>query len=95
MAAGIGASGPQCGFASTISADDIIIVGEIELNKGSYEVSKNGEAIAVSTREFQLLQYLMENAGKVLTREQIFSIKDPNKRLKAIEENMDLFNQKG
>ena len=26
-----------------------------------------------STREFQLLQYLMENAGKVLTREQIFS----------------------
>lgn len=53
--------------------DDIIIVGEIELNKGSYEVSKNGEAIAVSTREFQLLQYLMENAGKVLTREQIFS----------------------
>ena len=30
-----------------------------------------------------------------LTREQIFAIKDPNKRLKAIEENMDLFNQKG
>ena len=52
---------------------DIIRVGEIELNKGSFEVSKNGEIIAVSTREFQLLQYLMENAGKVLTREQIFS----------------------
>jgi DNA-binding response OmpR family regulator len=52
---------------------DIIRVGEIELNKGSFEVSKNGETIAVSTREFQLLQYLMENAGKVLTREQIFS----------------------
>jgi len=30
-----------------------------------------------------------------LTREQIFAIKDPNKRLKAIEENMELFNQKG
>ena len=52
---------------------DIIQVGEIELNKGSYEVRKNGELIPVSTREFQLLQYLMENAGKVLTREQIFS----------------------
>ena len=52
---------------------DIIRVGEIELNKGSFEVSKNGKTIAVSTREFQLLQYLMENAGKVLTREQIFS----------------------
>lgn len=53
--------------------DGIIIVGEIELNKGSFEVCKNGERILVSTREFQLLQYLMENAGKVLTREQIFS----------------------
>jgi DNA-binding response OmpR family regulator len=53
--------------------NDIIKVGEIELNKSSFEVRKNGENIPVSTREFQLLQYLMENAGKVLTREQIFS----------------------
>lgn len=53
--------------------NDIIKVGEIELNKGSFEVSKNGKNISVSTREFQLLQYLMENAGKVLTRDQIFS----------------------
>lgn len=53
--------------------DGIITIGEIELNKGSFEVCKNGERILVSTREFQLLQYLMENAGKVLTREQIFS----------------------
>lgn len=53
--------------------NDIITVGEIEISKGAYEVRKNGRLIAVSTREFQLLQYLMENAGKVLTREQIFS----------------------
>ena len=52
---------------------DIIKVGDIEINKGSYEVKKNGRTVAFSTREFQLLQYLMENAGMVLTREQIFS----------------------
>lgn len=52
--------------------DGIIRVGDIELNKGSFEVYKNGEIVYFSTREFQLLQYLMENAGKVLTREQIF-----------------------
>ena len=52
--------------------DGIIKVGDIELNKGSFEVYKNGEIVYFSTREFQLLQYLMENAGKVLTREQIF-----------------------
>ena len=32
-----------------------------------------------------------KGGASALTREQIFAIKDPNKRLKAIEENMDLF----
>lgn len=53
--------------------EGIIRVGDIELRKGSYEVLKNGRPVQCSTREFQLLEYLMENAGKVLTREQIFS----------------------
>ncbi len=51
----------------------VIKVGNIEIRTDSYEVYKNGEAVSFSTREFQLLQYLMENAGKVLTREQIFN----------------------
>lgn len=53
--------------------DGRIRVGDIEISTDSFEVCKNGEPIPFSTREFQLLQYLMENAGKVLTREQIFS----------------------
>ncbi len=53
--------------------EGVIRVGEIQLRVGSYEVYKNGKLVPFSTREFQLLQYLMENAGKVLTREQIFS----------------------
>ena len=53
--------------------EGVIRVGEIQLRVGSYEVYKNGKPVPVSTREFQLLQYLMENVGKVLTREQIFS----------------------
>ena len=51
----------------------IIRVGDIEINTDTMTVLRGGEQIAFSTREFQLLQYLMENAGKVLTREQIFS----------------------
>ena len=58
---------------NVLPVEDIIRVGDIELNKGSYEVRKNGEVISFSTREFQLLQYLMENAGTVLTRQQIFA----------------------
>lgn len=53
--------------------EGVIKVGDIEIHTGSYEVFKKGEIVPFSTREFQLLQYLMENAGKVLTREQIFS----------------------
>ena len=53
--------------------DGIIKVGDIEINTSNFSVMKKGEPVALSTREFQLLQYLMENAGKVLTREQIFS----------------------
>ena len=52
---------------------DVIKVGDIEISIGSFEVKKCGKSIPFSTREFQLLQYLMENAGKVLTREQIFA----------------------
>lgn len=55
------------------SDEDVIKVGDIEISIGSFEVFKKGEAVPFSTREFQLLQYLMENAGKVLTREQIFA----------------------
>ena len=54
-------------------AKDIIKVGDIEINIASYEVKKSGKVVPFSTREFQLLQYLMENAGNVLTREQIFA----------------------
>lgn len=51
----------------------IIRVGEVEINTDTLEVFRGGRAVPFSTREFQLIQYLMENAGKVLTREQIFS----------------------
>lgn len=48
-------------------------VGQVRLNRESFEVLRAGRAVALSTREFQLLQYLMENAGRVLSREQIFN----------------------
>lgn len=46
--------------------------GELAIYRESYEVTKAGEPVALTTREFQLLCYLYDNRGKVLTREQIF-----------------------
>ncbi len=51
---------------------NIIKIGEIELNKESFEVKKNNIKIDLSTREFELLRYLMENKGIVLSKSQIF-----------------------
>ena len=53
--------------------NNIIKIGEIEINKESYEVKKNGELITLSTKEFELLSYLMTNAGNVLSKEQIYN----------------------
>lgn len=50
----------------------IITIGDISLNEESFEVKKNNIPIELSTREFELLKYLMENAGIALSKEQIF-----------------------
>ena len=51
----------------------VIAIGDIVLHPGSYEVTRNGVSVPLSTREFQLLEYLMSNSERVLTREQIFN----------------------
>lgn len=51
---------------------NIIKIGDISLNKDTFEVYQNDRLIELSTREFELLKYLMQNAGIVLAKEQIF-----------------------
>lgn len=53
--------------------NNIIKIGEIEINKESYEVKKNDKQVTLSTKEFELLSYLMSNAGVVLSKEQIYN----------------------
>lgn len=52
--------------------NNIIKIGDISLNKNTFDVFKNDEKIELSTREFELLTYFMENAGIVLSKEQIY-----------------------
>lgn len=52
--------------------ENILINGDLVLNKDSYEVTKKGEKIILTTREFELLKYFMENVGIALSKEQIF-----------------------
>lgn len=52
---------------------NIIRQGDLYLDKESFEVRQKDKKIDLSTREFELLKYLMENAGVALSKEQIFN----------------------
>jgi len=52
-----------------IAAPDVIEVGDVRLDIGRHEVYVRGEAVALPLKEFELLELLMANAGRVLTRD--------------------------
>ncbi|MEI8054976.1 MAG: response regulator [bacterium] len=52
-------------------AEPTITVGDIALDPATRLVFKAGQMVELSRREFVLLQMLMENVGRVLSREQI------------------------
>ncbi|MBV1704698.1 MAG: response regulator transcription factor [Hyphomicrobiales bacterium] len=43
-------------------------VGDLELDRLSHRVTRGGEEVGLQPREFRLLEFLMRNAGKVVTR---------------------------
>jgi DNA-binding response OmpR family regulator len=45
--------------------------GDLVLDLGRREARRDGKTIELTAKEFQLLEYLMRNAGHVLTRTQI------------------------
>jgi DNA-binding response OmpR family regulator len=51
--------------------EDTLRCGPVLLSSASREVTYHGEAVALSAREFDLLQALMLNAGRVLSRQQL------------------------
>lgn len=58
--------------ARTNTNGKIITIGEISLNEDNLEVTKRGKRVVLSTREYELLKYLMKNAGISLSKEKIF-----------------------
>ncbi len=46
-------------------------VAGIKLDIGKHQVTINGEVVSLPLKEFELLEFLMRNAGRVLTRSQL------------------------
>ncbi len=56
----------------TVTDNPSISFDDLTIHKDNYEVFKNGNKINLSTKEFQILLYLIENKNLVLSREQIY-----------------------
>lgn len=54
-------------------ADTKLKVGDLELDTKTFEVLRGGKIIQLTPQEFKLLQYLMSNQGRILTREMILN----------------------
>ena len=52
-------------------AEPLLIHENITLDPAAHSVTLNNEAVSVSRREFALLQKMLENAGRVLSREHL------------------------
>jgi two-component system response regulator RegX3 len=51
------------------SRADVLEVGDVRLDVGRHEVLVRGEPVPLPLKEFELLEILMANAGRVLTRD--------------------------
>lgn len=49
-------------------AETVYRVGDLELDRLGHTVTRAGQSIVLQPREFRLLEYLMKNAGQVVTR---------------------------
>lgn len=50
---------------------EVITVGSIKLDTARHQASNNDVPIALPLKEFELLEFLMRNSGRVLTRSQL------------------------
>ena len=61
----------RAGKKRDLSEEDYIKYGEILINKKSRKVTVNNEAITLTLKEYELLNFLIIHANQVLSREQL------------------------
>ena len=52
-------------------AEDIVQVGDIEMDRGAHRVRRNGREIHLGPTEYKLLDHLIQHPGRVFSREQL------------------------
>lgn len=52
---------------------DCIIYGDLSIDRGARTLTLSGERLALTPKEYELIQFLMENPNKVFSREQLLT----------------------
>ncbi len=63
--------GDRSGGNAKAQLEPIVVVGDVELNPDRHEVKVRGGRVDLPLKEYDLLHYLMANAGRVLSRQQL------------------------
>ncbi len=63
----------RMGSEGILEKQEIIEFGDIVIDKNTREVSKKGELIDLSLKEYEILTILAQNKGKVISREYLLS----------------------
>jgi DNA-binding response OmpR family regulator len=53
------------------ATEEIIKIGDLEINTATYQVIKNGRPVRLSATEFRLLLYLVKRKGRIFTRDML------------------------
>ena len=59
-------------LGSIAEKNNVIRIGDVELDKDAKEVRVNGKLVKMTATEYGILQLLMENAGKVFSIDEIY-----------------------
>lgn len=54
------------------SRSPVLRVGELEMDTAAHTVHRGGRSVSLTAKEYALLEYMMRNAGQVLTSGQIY-----------------------
>jgi len=72
---GASAAGPAFSVAGKCpSEEEILTTGELTMNLSAHALTKKGETVELTAKEFEILKLLMQNPKKVYTKEQLYSI---------------------
>ncbi len=56
----------------TPAGDNLLRFGNISLNRANFELSSPSESVRLSSKEYQMMEYLMSNPGMLITTERFF-----------------------